>query len=233
MALPTTLPTVFEVGNLLKQIHMPKSFPETGDLLSFCFKMGPGEATIFLVAGVLMLLFGINLYKGVVVINAALLGAAMGAFVGDKAGNEGVGGVIGAFTMAAIAMPLIKHAVAIMGAMIGAVVGAGLWRLFAMHQQDLYWVGAMLGAITFGMLSLLIFRGCIIMFTSLQGAAMAIVGLLGLLLKYKEFAPQMNQILTAKSFILPLAIFVPALVGLIFQQMPAGAAAAAKAPAKK
>ena len=209
---------------------MPKSFPETGDLLSFCWKMGPGEATIFLVCGVLMLLFGINMFKAVVIVNAALLGVAIGMFLGDKGGNEAVGGVIGGFTLSVLAMPLMKHAVTMMGTMLGAAMGAGVWRLLALKQPELFWVGALLGAVTFGMLSMLLFRGCIMMFTSLQGSLMAIVGILGLVMKYKDLGPRLAQYLTSKSFVLPLAIFIPTFLGLIYQQMPS---ATAKAPPAK
>ena len=209
---------------------MPKTFPETGDLLSFCFKMGPGEATIFLVTGVLMLLFGVNLFKAVVTINAMIIGAAFGLYVGDKAGNENVGALIGAFIMAAICLPLMKHAAGVMVLAVGAILGTFLWRMFAVAHQELYWVGAILGGISFGLLSMLIFRGCLMIFTSLQGSLMTIVGLLGLILKYKGVDAALTQFLSAKNFALPLAIFIPTILGVLYQQMPG---AAAKAPPAK
>ena len=230
MPLPTTLPTAYEAGKFLQNLQMPKSFPEMGDFLSFCFKIGPAEAAAFLVVGVLMLMFGVNLYKAVVTINAMLIGAALGLYVGDKAGNENVGALIGGFVMAAIALPLMKHTAGTMVLAVGGIVGAFLWRMFAVGHQELYWVGSLLGGITFGLLSMLIFRGCLMIFTSLQGALMAIVGLLGLLLKYKGINASLTQFLSAKNFALPLAIFIPTILGVLYQQMPG---AAAKAPVKK
>lgn len=209
---------------------MPRHFPEQGDVLSFCFKMGPGEAALFVILGVIILLFGINLFKGIVMVNAAIVGAGIGAFLGDKAGNDSVGMLIGGFTAAVLSWPLMRFAVAIMGAGIGSVVGAALWRVFALHH-DLHWAGGVIGAVTFGMLSFLLFRGCVMIYTSLQGSAMAVFGILSLIMKYQDLAPKMNQYLSTKQFILPVAIFIPTLCGLIFQQTPG--AGTAKPAAKK
>ena len=228
-SLPTSYPTSYQVGKILDQIQMPHHFPELGDVLSFCFKMGPGEAVIFLVGGVLMLLFGISLFKFVVMVNTALLGAGVGMYIGDKAGNESVGALIGGFSAALLCWPLMKHAVAMMGFILGGLAGAALWRLFEVKHPELFWVGGLMGGVTFGLLSFLLFRGCVMMYTSLQGAGMAVCGLLSLIMKYQDVAPKITQYLSMKTFVLPLAIFIPAMFGLIFQQMPvAGAKPAGK-----
>lgn len=218
----------FQAARILDQIQMPHHFPEQGDVLSFCFKMGPGEAALFLMVGVIILLFGINVFKAVVMVNAAIVGAALGSFFGERAGNEAVGVVIGGFTAALVSWPMMKHAVAIMGVAIGAVVGASLWRVFSLNPE-LFWAGGLVGGITFGLLSFLLFRGCVMMYTSLQGASMAVFGILSLVMKYQDVAPKLTQYLSAKTFILPVAIFIPTLCGLIYQQMPgAGAKPAVK-----
>jgi hypothetical protein len=225
MQLPTSLPTSYQAGKIIEQIHMPQHFPELGDVLSFCFKMGPGEAALFLIVGIIMLLFGVSFFKLVVMINAAIIGAGIGIFIGGKAGNEDVGAIIGGFSAALISWPLMKHAVAIMGFGLGGIVGAGLWRVFAVHHPELFWVGGVLGGITFGLLSLLLFRGCVMMYTSFQGASLAVLGLLSLVMKYQDLAPRLTQYLSAKSFVLPLAIFIPTMFGLIFQYTPSAAGA--------
>ena len=89
-----------------------------------------------------------------------------------------------------------------------------------------------MGLIFFGMLSFMIFRGSIMMFMSLQGSVMLVFGLLGLIYKYQDIAPKVTENLTAKAFVLPLLIFVPATLGLIWQQTHYGAAPAAPAAKK-
>ena len=68
------------------------------------------------------------------------------------------------------------------------------------------------------MLSFILFRGSVMMYTSLQGSVMLIFGVLGLVFKYQDIAPKVAENMTVKPFLLPLAIFIPAFLGLIYQQ---------------
>jgi hypothetical protein len=49
---------------------------------------------------------------------------------------------------------------------------------------------------------------------------MIVIGVLALLFKYPEFAPKLASLMSAKEYILPLAVLFPALCGLVFQQSP-------------
>ncbi len=224
---PTSLPTSvphphFHPGSFLDRYQLPHHWPTTGDLLVFCHNMGPGEAALFIIFGVIFLLFGINIYKSLVMLNAGLVGAAIGAWLGDKAGNQPVGAVTGAFIAAALSWPLMKHAVSLLGAAVGGVLGASIWRVAAL-PPDLVWAGALCGGVSMGMLSFVLFRGCIMMYTSLQGAVMIAIGVLSLIYKYPELAPQLTAAMSAKNYILPVAVLLPALFGLIYQQAPGAA----------
>lgn len=236
MAQPTSLPfsphAPFVDTNLLEHFTVPHHLPAMGDLLDFCYHMGPGEAALFVIFGVVFLLFGINIYKFLVMLNAGIAGAGIGAWLGEKAGNQGVGAVVGGFIAAALSWPMMKHAVAILGAAVGCMLGTAVWRV-ADLQPDMVWAGALCGAVLLGMLSFTLFRGCVMMFTSLQGAMMIAMGVLALTYKYPDLAPKITATLSAKSYILPVAVFLPALVGLIYQQTPSAPAGAAKPPVKK
>jgi hypothetical protein len=236
MQIPTTLPSSlphFSAASVLDQIQMLHRWPQQGDLMSLCYKMGPAEAALFVILGVIFLLFGINIFKMLVIANAALLGAIAGAWIGEKGGNAPVGAISGAFIAGALSWPLMKHAVAIIGALIGAFVGASVWKL-ANQNPELAWAGALCGGAVFGLLSFVLFRGCVIMFTSLQGAAMIVVGILALLFKYPEFAPKLAALMSSKEYILPLAVMIPSLIGLVFQHGPTAHHPNLKpAPAKK
>ena len=127
------------------------------------------------------------------------------------------GAFIGAVAAAAITFPLLKYFVTIMGGIFGAALGASLWRQASL-QPELAWAGALSGLIFFGMLSMIIFRGSVIVYTSLQGSVMLVFGIIGLVYKYQAIAPDITAALNQKSFILPMAVLVPMLVGLLFQQ---------------
>ena len=99
---------------------------------------------------------------------------------------------------------------------------------------DLFWAGALCGCVLFGLLSFVIFKVCVMTYTSLQGAGMLVVGALGLMMKYPTFGTSLSKTMTLKPFVLPVAIFIPTLLGLIYQHSgPAPAGAKPGGPPKK
>ena len=209
--------------------HLPSHWPVQGDLLTWASNMGALTAALLVMAGAIYLLFGVYSYRLLVTINAAVMGAYLGGLLGEKAGNSVAGAMVGGFACAAITWPLMKYAVAVMGGAFGMLLGASIWRAcgFDPHYA---WSGGLTGLVFCGMISFLIFRGSVMMFTSLQGSVMLVFGLLGLLYKYQDIGPKMSDHLSQRQFILPLCIFIPATLGLIWQQTqyPTAAAGAAK-----
>ena len=200
-------------------LKLPGHWPEQGDLLQWCQTMGPGTAAVLVLAGIVYLVFGVQIFKALVTLNAACVGIWLGGFIGDKAGNQHAGTmmIVGGVTFAALAWPLMKWTVALMGGVYGALLGASIWRALGL-PTELCWSGALTGIISFGFLSFILFRGSIMMYTALQGAVMLVFGLLGLLFKYPELAPKLAEQASVRPFLLPLCIFIPALFGLIYQQ---------------
>jgi hypothetical protein len=210
-----------QVTHLWDLLRLPGHWPVQSDLLQWCQNMGPGSAAILVICGLIYLLFGWYIFRSLVVLNAALVGAYIGARIGEMGGSFFAGACVGAFVAAAMAWPLMKYAVAFMGGVFGALLGASLWRAVGL-EPSLCWAGALSGLILFGLLSFIIFRGSVMMYMSLQGSVMLIFGILGLIYKYQDVAPQVTESMTLKPFLLPVAIFVPAVLGLIYQQTQFG-----------
>jgi hypothetical protein len=167
--------------------------------------------------GVVFLMFGFQFYKALVTLNAAIVGAAVGAIIGSKLGGALPGGILGGFCAAAVTWPMMRWAVAVMGGLFGALLGASLWRAAGLDVHFL-WAGAMMGLIFCGLLCFIVFKGSVMAYTSLQGSVMLIFGLLGLVYNYKPVAEAITKGLTVKPFLLPLAIFIPTVLGLLYQQ---------------
>ncbi len=217
-------------------LQVPSHWPIQADLLTWCHSMSPGVAVLLIMGGVVYLLFGLYIFRALVTVNAAIVGAYVGALLGQAGGTEVPAAVVGALLAAAATWPIIKHAVGIMGGIFGALLGATIWRLCSLDPA-FTWSGALTGMVFFGLLSFLLFRQCIMTYTSLQGAVMLVFGALGLIFKYDQVSDAMIHSFQIKPFLLPMAIFIPTLVGLIYQQamFPASVAAhpPAAAPAKK
>jgi hypothetical protein len=187
--------------------------------------MAPGTAAILVALGIVYLLFGWYCFKALVTLNAALIGAYVGAILGNRGGQPLAGALMAGLVCAAVTWPLMKWAVAVMGGLFGAVVGCSIW-VSAGLDPHFAWAGGLSGLIFFGMLSFIIFRGSVMVYMSLQGSVMLVFGILGLIYKYQSLAPRITDGLTLKPFILPAAIFIPALFGLIYQQTAYGHAEA-------
>jgi hypothetical protein len=209
------------------KLNLPSHWPVQTDLLQWCQEMSPGAATILIIGGLIYLLFGFYIFKMLVVLNAALVGGFIGMKIGEQGGSGVAGGCVGAFVCGAVTWPLMKYAVAFMGGIFGALLGASMWRSIGL-EPSMCWAGALTGLVLFGLLSFILFKASVMMYTSLQGSVMLIFGILGLIYKYQSVAPKLTENMTLKPFLLPLFIFIPAVVGLIYQQTQFGQPEAAK-----
>jgi hypothetical protein len=196
---------------------VPRNWPHQHDLLTWCQQMTPGVAALLILVGIVYLLFGYQIFKALVLVNAAVVGAYIGAYWGKDGDAETIGAVICAVGAAAIAWPTMKYAVALMGGLFGALLGASVWHAVSL-DPNVDWAGALVGLVSFGMLSFVLFRGSVMMYTSLQGSFMIVFGLLGLIYQYHDAAKEVTDHLKVQPFLLPAAIFIPALLGLILQE---------------
>jgi hypothetical protein len=213
-------------------IDVPDHWPGQLDLVNWCGHMGPALAALLIVAGIVYLLWGFKIFKTLMIINAIAVGALIGAVIGDKLGAVVPVAVVGAVLGAAVTWPTMKYAVAVQGAAFGTVLGATIWHSIGLDPK-FAWSGAAIGLVTCGLLCFIIFRACVVMFTSFQGSVMLILGLLGLIMKYEDASPHVGRYLTLKPFLLPLCIFIPTVIGMMYQQATPAAPKPPSSPPKK
>jgi hypothetical protein len=206
-------------------IQLPDHWPGQVDLVDWCSHMGPAVAALLIVVGVIYLMWGFKIFKILMVLNSIVVGAVIGAVIGDRFNAVAPVAVVGAVLAVAITWPTMKYAVAVKGAIFGALLGATVWQSIGLDPK-FAWSGAAIGLVSCGLLCFILFRGCLVMFTSLQGAVMMIFGVLGMVLKYEDAASHVANYLTVKPFLLPMCIFIPAVAGMMYQQSVGGGAPA-------
>ncbi len=212
-------------------VNFPPHWPAQADLLSWCYDMSAAVALLLVLLGIVYLLFGYFLFKPLVLLNAAFIGSLVGIYISQKTGGPLPSGILGGFIGAAVTYPLMKWAVAIMGGLFGALLGLTLWRTFGL-DAGFAWTGGMMGLIGCGLLCFIVFRGSVMAYTSLQGSVMLVFGILSLIYKYQGLAPKLTESLQVKPFLLPMAVFIATILGLIYQQHSELAAPAAAPPKK-
>ncbi len=183
-------------------------------------------AVVFLTAGLICLFQGYKIYKTVTVILALSIGAFAGYYLGKKINAEYIVAGCLALLMAVTCFPMMKYAVSALGGLAGAFVGANSWTALSRLLSDNsvaqhYWVGALMGLLICGMLAFILFKLAIMMFTSVSGSTIAVLGGVALLLNVDMFRDGVIRGISAHATVLPLLVLVPALIGFILQEFEA------------
>lgn len=89
-----------------------------------------------------------------------------------------------------------------------------------------------MGLLLFGMLAFILFKITVVMFTSVSGSTIAVLGGVALLLQIERFEATIAESISAHAMILPILVLVPAVIGFILQEIDTMELAAAKSPKK-
>lgn len=209
--------------------------PTTQQYVEYLLTLGVLQSVLLLATGLVYLLQGWRIFKALVIVNAAVLGAMLGFKIGSLIGAPNLPLILGiavAVLLAVLSWPLMKFAVSLMGAIAGSLLGYGLWMYCASamgkpHLESYAWAGGLIGLITLGLLAFVIFRVVIMAFTSLQGSLLTVTGMLGLLMESQRLRETLQDELVQNVHLLPMLILLPAIIGMVFQN------AGKKKPAKK
>ncbi len=176
-----------------------------------------GESLAFICFGVVCLLYGWRIFKILVTLCFALVGLFGGLMVNEKlVGGNGMWlGLMGVVMMGVLSLPLMRWGVSALGAVAGGIITGGIWYAFALPDGYI-WAGALAGLIAGGMISFIVFKLAVVLFTSFGGGALIVIAVLAVLHDY--FDPEKVRILVFDyRWFLPVAFIVPTLVGIIVQ----------------
>jgi len=175
------------------------------------------ECLIFICFGVVCLLYGWRIFKVLVTLCFALIGLCAGLLLNEKlVGGNGMWlGLIGMVMMAVLSLPLMRWGVSALGAVAGGILAGGIWYAFELPDNYI-WAGALAGLIAGGMISFIVFKLAVVLFTSFGGGALIVTAVLAVLHDY--FDPgQVQELVFDHHWFLPVAFLVPTVVGIIVQ----------------
>jgi len=183
------------------------------------------QAVLVISFGAVYLLYGWRIFKILVVICFALIGLFAGINIGTRFDMQLWGGIIGFCLMAAVSVPLMKWAVSLLGAAAGGIITGGLWYAFELPSKYIL-AGAAVGIIAGGMISFIIFKIAVMLFTSLGGGSLIVTGILSLLHRYELYRHQISQeevpgrirdLVYNHNWFLPAALLATTIIGIIVQ----------------
>jgi hypothetical protein len=187
------------------------------DIWTFITNLHWVQAAVLIAFGAIYVVYGWRIFKALVVINFAALGLGAGLTLGDKLGSPLWGGLLGSVLLAVACWPFMKYSVAVLGALAGSLLGAALWRAIGL-PDGLIWVGASFGLIAGGLLVFASYKVSILMFSSLQGSMLVMIGVLALLTEYPELGTRLTDAAYTHMAFLPLLILIPTGLGVLLQQ---------------
>ncbi len=179
------------------------------------------QAVIGISFGVVILMYGWRIYKLLTVIGFGLLGLFAGLWIGAQFENALPGAIIGCVLLVALAIPLIRWAVAVLGAVAGGILAAGIWHSCSLPQQFV-WAGALTGIVAGFLLSFVIFKLSVMLFTSLSATLLVVIGVFALIYRYETDyiypeTTRLNELYYGNHWFLPLLLIAGTLLGIILQ----------------
>jgi hypothetical protein len=176
------------------------------------------EALTFISFGIVCLLYGWRVFRILVAISFALIGLFVGIYTNNVliGGNEVWLGVLCMILFAILSIPMMKWGVCILGAAAGGIITGGCWLAIDLPQQYI-WAGALVGIIAGGMISFIVFKASVMLFTSLGGSSLITVGILAILYKYLGAAEKVEELVVTCQWFLPVVLTLSTIAGIILQ----------------
>ncbi|MHC4266585.1 MAG: hypothetical protein ACYSUK_11755 [Planctomycetota bacterium] len=176
------------------------------------------EALTFISFGIVCLFYGWRVFKILVCICFGLIGIFVGIkinvlFVG---GNGFWLGIIFMVLFAVCSVPFVRWGVSLLGALSGAVITGGLWHAMSLPDQYI-WAGAIVGLIAGGMISFIVFKAAVMLFTCLGGSSLMVVGMLAVMYLYMGTREEIRLYVFEYKWFMPVLIVVPMAIGMLAQ----------------
>lgn len=177
------------------------------------------EALTFISFGVVWLFYGWRIFKILVTICFGMLGLVVGIWANQQLidGNSFWLGLICAVFFAVLSVPFMRWGVSALGAISGAVLTAGATLALGLHDQKLILAGAIIGLVAGGMISFIIFKIAVILFTSLGGSVLVAVGGLAVMCHHLMSQDEFRTFVTRNPWFVPAIVLIPMAIGVFLQ----------------
>ena len=196
----------------LNMLHDPSA------LLSELEKLPIIAAAVIVTLGVLCVFNGYRWHKWVVALLALASGIGLGLILSQQMGRPMIIAVAVGLLFAMVATPLLRISVMLFGGLTGAFIGSNVWTAVNETSVDHHWAGATIGFIVIAMLSLVLFRLVVVLFTSVGGSAMVICGGITLLMGVPTWNDAVRDSFTSTPLLLPLLLALGGVGGFILQE---------------
>jgi hypothetical protein len=177
------------------------------------------EALTFIAFGTVWLFYGWRIFKILVTICFGILGMVLGVWANQQliSGNSFWLGLICAVFFAVLSVPFMRWGVSFLGAISGAALMAGATVALGLHDQKLILAGAIIGLVAGGMISFIIFKIAVILFTSFGGSVLVAVGALAVICHHLMSQEEFKTFVLRNQWFVPAVVLIPMAIGIFLQ----------------
>ncbi len=182
--------------------------------------LGLVESLTFISFGSVCLFYGWRVFKILVTICFGLLGLALGVWANSQliGGNVIWLSLICTIFFAVLSIPFMRMGVTLLGALSGGILTAGIWLAAGLPEQYV-WAGGLVGLIAGGMISFIVFKIAVILFSSLGGSTLTVVGILAIIYRFilEGNGEKFEAFVFANPWFLPTLLLIPMGLGIFLQ----------------
>ena len=168
---------------------------------------GPSDEQTFISFGTVCLFYGWRIFKILVTICFGLLGLSLGIWANHHLiqGDVIWLSLICVVFFAVLSVPFMRWGVTLLGAASGGILTAGVWLAVGL-PSEYFWAGGLVGFIAGGMISFIVFKIAVILFTSLGGSFLMVVGILAIVYEYMVDGAKFEAFTLTHPWFLPVLL---------------------------
>ena len=180
-------------------------------------------ACALLAGGIIFAIYGWRISKVLAVINFGIIGGFAGHWLGGLLGLNEIASTVGlGAVLGGLCIWQTRHGVSLLAGGAGGVLGASLCyslKSVLVHSTAWIWAGFLLGFVTFALLAFIIYKVAAVLYSSVQGSALVVAGVLSLLSTQASISQRLAGALRDHIYLLPIMLWIPTAASIVIQQM--------------
>jgi phosphoglycerol transferase MdoB-like AlkP superfamily enzyme len=175
-----------------------------------------------LAGGIVFVIYGWRTNKVLAVINFSTLGGFAGHWIAVRLGmNEIACTISSGAVLGGLCIWQTRHGVSLLAGGAGGVLGASLaysLKSVLAHPTPWIWAGFLVGFVTFALLAFIVYKVAALLYSSVQGSILAVVGVLSLLSTQAPIGEKLPDFLGTHAYMLPIMFWILTVTSIIIQQ---------------
>ena len=174
-------------------------------------------ACALLAAGIIFAIYGWRISKILAVVNFAVIGGFAGHYFAGRLGVHDLACTVGlAAVLGGLCIWQNRQGVSLLAGGAGGILGAAF--CYSLNTDEPWiWAGLLLGFVTFALLAFIIYKVAAVLYSSVEGSALIIAGVLSLISTQPSIKDPLVESMHNRIYLLPIMLALPTIASIIIQ----------------